>query len=37
MAATDSNQDIDILDEKVCAVILEAASESIPKVKDRQV
>lgn len=35
MAAIDSNQDIDILNEKVCAVILKAASESIPKSKGK--
>ncbi len=35
MAAIDSNQDIDIFNEKVYAVILEAASELIPKSKGK--
>lgn len=34
MVAIDSNQEIDILNEKVCAII-EAASESIPKIKGK--
>lgn len=34
MVAIDSNQEIDILNEKVCAII-EAASESIPKSKGK--
>lgn len=34
MVAIDSNQETDILNEKVCAII-EAASESIPKNKGK--
>lgn len=35
MVAIDSKEDIDIFNEKVCAVILEAALESIPKSKGK--